>query len=200
MTEQTNEPREYSLPELDQAVATGSITQTQRDQIWTQQIERKALKAAESTAQRIVETETHNNALDGELKQYATMVPEIMKDGSPARQRIKGEFDYLVSRGHDPNSLATELAAVRAAMGPIERVRQYKEGRRMGPDYFGDTQGGQRLSPQQARQEDQWSKLPAAQRQHYETLIFKGIYRDKAAALAEVNWKRSGPPGTRGRA
>lgn len=189
-TQQQQETREYTLVELDNAVAGGQITQTQRDQIWTQQVQRAAVKQAEVTARTIVETETRANTLDTQLKEYANLQPDLMKDGSPTRQRVAAEFEFLVSQGA-PRDLTTELAAVRAALGPIDRMRQFRAGQRRGPDGFAETTG-QSVSPQQRREEDAWSKLSAGQRAHYDKLIDRGIYPSRQAVFAELNWKRGG--------
>jgi len=196
----STEPKEYSVIELDNAVQNGQITQQQRDQIFATQIERKTRATAREEAVQIVQAETQTNALDSKLKAYADVEPAIMDEKSAVRQRIAAEFQELVANGHDPKSLATEYAAVRAVMGPIERVKARKEGRLVAPDYFGDTASGQRLSPAQRREEDQWAKLPQRQRQHYETMITKGVYANRAACIAEMNWKRGGKSDNRGTA
>lgn len=195
MAEQDTTPQapvEYSLSDLDSAVAEGRITQTQRDQIWTNQVSRHAQTIARTEAREVVAEETRNERIDTELQQYVSLHPELDKDDSSLRQRVQQEFDYLVSRGAKPKDLSTELAAVRAVLGPIERARALKQGRRVEPQPWGDTQTT-RLSPQQRREEDAWSKIPAANRAHYDGLISKGVYRDRAAAIAEFNWRRPDP-------
>ena len=194
MTDQTTqpqaEPREYSLTELDNAVAAGQITQTQRDQYMVNQTRAAAVKEATAAARQVVETETRTNSLDSQLKAYANIAPDLMADGSPTRQRVASEYDYLVSQGAPPN-LTTELAAVRSVMGPIERARAYKEGKRLGADGYQDS-SGQANTPQARREADAWSRIDPQKRAYYENQINKGLYANRGAVLAEMNWRRGG--------
>lgn len=202
MTDQTQQPpqeqREYTVAELDQAVAAGQITQQQRDHMFASQVRSASIKEATNAARQVVETETRTNQLDSELKQYADFAPDVLKDGSPTRQRVASEYKYLVSKGA-PENLTTELAAVRAALGPIERMRQFAEARRRDPEAFREMTGGN-LTPQQKREADAFSRLSAAQQKHYSKLIDRGVYRDRAAVLTELNWQRGGNQNNRGRA
>lgn len=196
---QAQDTREYSVSELDQAVANGQITQPQRDQIFAQQIERKAMRQATEAAAKVVETQTRENTLDGELQQYASVSRELMQDGSPLRERVAQEFEYLVQRGAS-RDLTTELAAVRAVMGPIERAKQFASARARGADPSMDSYGGRPLTPRERRAEDQWGRLDPRQREFYAKHIQSGMYADKAEVLAELNWKRGGSNNRRGAA
>lgn len=194
-TNQNQDPKEYSVSELDAAVMQGTITQTQRDQIWSQQIERKAMRQAEQVASQIVETQVAEQNLDQQLKQYASANPDVMREGSSLRQKVAAEYQYLVEQGA-PANMTTELAAVRSVMGPIERIRQHQQGRTRGADAMSDTYGSQPMSPKQRREEDAWSRLEPSKRAHYERLIQAGVYAGRGAALAELSWRRGGSRGT----
>lgn len=199
MTEQTqqdNTQREYSVVELDNAVAAGQITQAQRDQIFATQIERKAMTQAQQAAHQIIETTTRENTLDTQLQQYAQVAPDVAREGSPLRQRVAQEFEFLVQNGA-PRDLTTELAAVRAVMGPLERAKQYAQGRRLGPDAGRDSYGGS-MSPMERRAADAFDRLDPVKQQYYQKLINQGVYADKKAVISELNWKRGG--NNRGRA
>lgn len=202
MTDQTQqqapqEPREYSVSELDQAVAAGQITQQQRDHMFAQQVRNGAIREATTAARAVVETETRVNHLDVELKDYAKLAPDLMADGSPLRQRVASEYEYLVSKGA-PRDLTTELAATRSVMGPIERARAYAQGKRRGPDAFGDSSGS--MTPQERREAGAWERIPAEKRGYYEKQINSGLYPNKAAVLAELNWRRGADNNKRGTA
>jgi hypothetical protein len=193
MTEQSTsqtqtEQRDYSVSELDNYVAQGQITQAQRDQIFAQQIERNAAKRAQETATQIIETTTRENALDGELQQYTSFAPDLMREGSPLRARVAEEFEYLVSRGA-PRDLSTELAAARAVLGPVDRARN-AQGRARGADRSFDSFGSRPMSPRERREEDAWQRLAPHQKQYYEKQINAGVYANKAAVFAELNWRR----------
>ena len=183
---QNSEQRDYTLTELDSAVSAGTISQAQRDQIWANQIAKNAKETARAEAIEIVRTETRDATLDGELQEYARLHPDLTKEGTPLRRRVAAEFEALVAKGLDKDSLSTEIAAVRAVMGPIERARAIKEGRRVPPSHFQDMQSGPRQSPQQQRESDAWNSLTPRQRSHYEDLIRKNIYPDRKAALGEL--------------
>ena len=190
MTEQPqdNTQRDYSVVELDNAVSAGQITQAQRDQIFATQIERKAETRAQAAAVQAFESATRENTLDTQLQQYAQVAPDVAREGSPLRQRVASEFEFLVSNGA-PRNLTTELAAVRAVMGPLERAKQYAQGRRRGPDMGADSYGGS-MTPTERRAEDAFSRLDHGKQQHYQKLINNGVYADKHAVLQELNWRR----------
>lgn len=189
---QSQEPREYSVIELDQAVEAGQISQLQKEQILQQQIERKIARTVDTRVAEVVEHTTRENNLDNQLRTYADAAPELLKDGSPLRQRVASEFEFLVANGA-PRTLTTELAAVRAVMGPPERVRQHVQGRRVGADAFADSSGSQELSPRERRAQDAFAKLSPDKQQHYERLISRGLYANKAAVLSELTWTRKDP-------
>lgn len=199
MSGEQGEPKVYSVIELDNAVAAGSITQQQRDQIFAKQVNDEAIRNATAVAVDVVETQTRDNELDSELKQYASLVPDVMNDNSPTRQRIGHEFEYLVSKGA-PRNLSTELAAVRAVMGSLDRIRAHQSGRRVAPTPFGDTTGGSRMSPQERREADAFDRLSPKQRDYYQTMINKGVYANRSAVLSELNWRRGSNTNQRGRA
>jgi len=198
MSEQTETQAtpEYSITELDNAVAAGQITQTQRDQIFATQIERKAMAQAQQAATQIIETTTRENTLDTQLQQYAGIAPDVVREGSPLRQRVAQEFEFLVQNGA-PRDLTTELAAVRAVMGPLERAKQYAQGRRRGPEFGRDSYGGS-MSPMERRAADAFDRLDPVKQQYYQKLINQGLYADKKAVISELNWRRGS--GNKGRA
>lgn len=188
MTDQTQEPREYTLIELDNAVQAGSISDLQRQQILQQQLDRKVEKRIREGVASQVETIQRETVLTSELDQYKAAVPDLVRDGSPLRERARREYEYLVERGA-PEDYTTELAAARAVLGPLDRVRN---GRRLGADRFADI-SGHGMTPAERKLEDGWQKIPAANRAHYEKAISRGIYADKAACVAEFNWNRNRP-------
>lgn len=190
MTEQTEQQAtpEYSVTELDNAVAAGQITQTQRDQIFASQIERKAMAQATQAATQIIETNNRETTLDTQLQQYAQIAPDVAREGSPLRQRVAQEFEFLVQNGA-PRDLTTELAAVRAVMGPLERAKQYAQGRKRGPEFGRDSFGGS-MSPMERRAADAFDRLDPAKQQYYQKLISQGLYADKKAVISELTWKR----------
>jgi len=187
---------EYSVTELDNAVAAGQITQTQRDQIFATQIERKAMVQATNAATQIIETNNRENTLDTQLQQYAGLAPDVVREGTPLRQRVAQEFEFLVQNGA-PRDLTTELAAVRSVMGPLERAKQYAQGRRRGPESGQDSYGGS-MSPVERRAADAFDRLDPAKQQYYQKLINQGLYTDKKAVMSELNWRRGS--GNKGRA
>jgi hypothetical protein len=188
-TSQTQEPRDYTVTELDSAVQAGQITQAQRDQIFATQVERAAMRKATEAATQIVETTTRENALDGELQQYASAAPDLMREGSPLRARVAEEFEYLVSRGA-PRDMSTELAAARAVMGPPDRARAHAQGRTRGADRSFDSFSGRPQTPRERREDDVWNRLTPAQQQYYSKQMQNGIYADRSAVIKELTWRR----------
>lgn len=191
---QTQEPRDYTISELDAAVGNGQITQAQRDQIFATQVERSAARKASEAAMQIVETQTQENSLDGELQQYVRISPDLMREGSPLRSRVAEEFEYLVSRGA-PRNLSTELAATRAVMGPPDRARSIARGRARGADMSQDSFNSRPMSKRESREEDMWSRLSPHQQAYYSKQINSGLYASKSAVLSELTWRRGSSKG-----
>lgn len=184
MSDHTQQQQDYSLADLDAAVEAGKITQQQRDQIFQTQVERRAQALAREEAESVVARESAVASLDGKLQEYANVAPELLEDGSPLRRRVEKEFNFLVANG-SPRNLATELAAVRGVMGDATKARAAKAN----PDAYADTYMRQ-VSPRARREDAQWNRLDPRQRDYFERQITKGIYADRAAALAELTWQR----------
>jgi len=146
----------------------------------------QARQDAEATAQRVAtETVTQDKLQERvtqDLAQYKRLAPEILEEGSDTRTRIQEEYEYMTSLGEKP-TLATELKAIRAVLGPIDRLEKAKSGKNKadshretggeggdGEDDGVKTPGGGKLV----------KTLTSREKEHYSKLIGKGQYKDWA--------------------
>ncbi len=120
----TKEPEKvYTRAELLAAVEAGTISQAQADEISLAQAEKKIRQevsqdVAAQAAQRELIARTN-----AEMQRYKTLVPDVIRDGTDARARVQAEYSYLISTG-SPAGASTELAALRAAFGSVERLEK----------------------------------------------------------------------------
>ena len=123
------ETKRFTRAELRAAVDASQITQEQMDA----QVELYAREDAKAEARReatdVVTQDKRKDRVTKDLAQYKRLAPEILEDGHETRQRIQDEFTDLISLGDNPKDLATELKAIRAVLGPIDRLEKARGGR-----------------------------------------------------------------------
>jgi len=134
-----DQPKVYAKAELKAAVEAGQISQEQADDLWDRQRETQIREAAKSDALSAVTGKQTKERVDADIAKYRQLKPEIMQAGSAERDRISEEFRYLVANG-SPNNLATELAAIRAALGSLEKLEKAASAKRAADH---DQQGGE---------------------------------------------------------
>lgn len=175
--------RELTRSELEQAVEDGRMTQVDAGRILEAQLEKRTQSTVESTVRKTIASATRDQRLQDQINKYTAAIPEIVQAGSEARNKIQKEFQYLTSLGH-PNSLETEVAALRSAYGPVDLIRSGKKVK----ETHAETGGGD--EPSSGGDKDGWPKdMPAKQRHYYRTQIDKGVYPDMAAAKKEWSYK-----------
>jgi hypothetical protein len=126
---QVEKPKVYSKTELKAAVEAGQISQEQADEVWDRQRDSQIREAARTEALEAVKGQSTKERIDDAISKYRQLKPEIMERGSETRERISEEYKYLVSAG-SPESVATELAAIRAVLGPLEKLEKAASARR----------------------------------------------------------------------
>jgi len=192
--EKDEEPaKRYTKAELNAAVSSQTITADQADEIWAKQIREDAKREVKAEVLGIVEANLAQERVGTDLEEYKRLAPEIMEDGSETRQRVREEFDYLVSMGHagkveDPKTLQTQLLAIRAVLGPIDKLRTAKSARRDTESH--EETGGASAGGQRRQAKSAWDSLDKRQKDYYEAKIRDGMYKDKAAVEAELKFSR----------
>lgn len=170
-------PQKYTRAQLRELVATGQMTQEQADDTWDEQRERQITERVQQTVTEVVTTSRVTDTVASDLGRYKAAVPNIMIEGSEERQRVVNEFNFLVGLNGQPKTpkerLAMELAATRAALGPIERVERGK-GRTVhepNPEAGGGRPGSGGGGSGKKTLLDQ---APERYRQHYQRMLDNG--------------------------
>lgn len=131
---QQDQPKTYTKAELKAAVEAGQITQEQADDAWDQQRETQIREAARTEALNAVTAKSTKERIDGDIESYKRLKPEIMESGSDIRTKVEAEFQYLVRElgepGSGPGVLKTQLKAIRAVLGPLDRLEKAASARR----------------------------------------------------------------------
>lgn len=184
-----DQPKRITRAELNAAVTAGQITQEQADQHWEQQILQDAETRAHRVALETSSAERRKELVDSQIARYTSVAPEILDDAHETRQRIRSEFNTLVQLGGDPRDVATQLNAIRAVLGPIDRLEQSRSGR---PQYepHRETGGAGGGGPERKVASKFVDQLNAEAKRHYEKGIEQGRYKDWEAVEAELKYAK----------
>ena len=172
----------WTKAELRKAIDDGQITEIQAEDVLERQREAQiARQVAEGVKAAVSETTTKQMVEEG-LAAYKELIPELNTPGSEPWQRGKAQFDYLVKLGQ-PKSHATELVALQALYGPVDKLKQAK-GAANEPETHQD--GGSDEGPGVAAPKK--LRLSGDEKRYYGDLINKGIYKDWAQVEAEMKF------------
>jgi hypothetical protein len=188
-----DKPTVYTKAQLKAAVDAGSITQEQADDQWERQREAELTARAETVALEAVSRQTTQERITSDLSEYKRLKPEIMDPGSETRAKIADEYKYLVETG-SAKSVATELAAIRAVLGPLDKLKNASKARRA-PEH--EEQGGSGGEGKTQKTGNALvDKLDTRWRDHYDKGIKQGRYKDWKEVETEL---KHAPPQTRAR-
>lgn len=185
---QRDQPKVLTRSELRAAVDAGQITQEQADAEIERQIREETRAAAEQTAHETVTLVERRKQIDGEINRYKAVAPEILDDSSETRAEIKAEFQKLVELGDNPKELSTQLKAIRAVLGPVERLEKARSGASQHDTHRetgGGGSGGGAGSKKTGKLSDQ---LAPDARKEYQRKIDNGLYKDWAAVDDELKY------------
>lgn len=177
-------PRTYTRAELAEAVKAESITQAQADDIWDRQREAEITEKATKAATAAVSGKAAAQRITADLSKYKRLAPEILQTGSEERLRIVNEFNQLVDDGM-PRNLATELAAIRAVMGPLDRLEKARSAQR---SVESEQQGGGSGKGMGGKGKTLADQLNPRAREYYEGGIKSGRYKDWKAVEDELKY------------
>ena len=178
---ETRDQREVTRGELNEQVSNGRMTQDEMDLVLDRQSDERATRIARETAQKTVSDDTLTNKVNAEIDRYKAQIPDIVVDGSDARAKVTAEFNFLVSNGN-PSDSRTELAALRAAFGPAERLVQGETQRETHQETGSDADTGS-----ETRTDGSPKGLTARERDFYRERIGPGkLYTDWKAVEAEL--------------
>lgn len=191
------EEKIYTRAQLQAAVSAGQITQDKADEIYFDQVERRLIGKVETITSTAIGTLTKQTTLESELAAYRTAKPEAFLDnGNADRAKVKAEFDYLTSRLGHASTVETELAALRAAFGPADKLRAVNE-RHQDPQSHSEVMGGAgNRGGDQGTDEENAGRPPKGLsrdvRAYYENGISRGVYRDWNAVRKELKHAKPG--------
>src|SRR3990167_8304959 len=180
----TELPKRYTQADLKAAVDAQQITQEQANDVWAKQMREETREIAEAAATAVVTGRTQKERIDSDLSAYKRLKPEILERGSEVRTKIEGEYAYLKSIG-DPDSVETELKAIRAVLGPLDKLEKSASASRAQEN---DEQGGGGSDGKQrgGAGKTLFDQRSEEVRKKYEGMIERGLYKDKAAVEKEL--------------
>jgi hypothetical protein len=178
-------PKVYSKAELKAAVDGAQITQEQADEIWGRQFETQITEKVRNETREAVAADKAKERIDADLAQYKRLAPEILDQGSDEREQIVTRFKRMVSNGL-PNNLATELAAIEAVLGPLDKLERARGANRNAQhDEQTGGSGGDRSRATGKKLVDQ---LSPRQKAHYQKGIDSRRYKDWTEVEAELKY------------
>lgn len=179
--------REFTRAELEDHVMNGKISEAERDRILDDQAARKIQRTVEETVTTTVQTQERLRDTLKTIDRYTGVVPDLLKEGSAQRDRVRKEFEALLDMGDDPTSKVTELKALRSVYGPIDDLEAGKSRapNRETHQEGGSGQGGDDSS-RSGTKDGPPSGLSSREKAYYQDRIVKGIYPDWAAVTKEL--------------
>lgn len=169
-------PKRYTLAQLKAAVDAGQITKEQADDTWATQVREEAIEVAERTANAAVAGTTQQQRITADLSAYKRLKPEIMEAGSEIRTKVAEEYQYLTSIGQ-PKTVETELAAIRAVLGPLDKLQKASSSRRV-EDHDQQGGGSSSSSGDKPTGKKLFDRLNAENKAYYQSGIKSGRYKD----------------------
>ena len=180
-------PKRYTQAELKAAVDANQITTEQSNEIWAKQVKAEATEEAIAAADEHVTRKQAQESIDADLAKYKRLAPEILDSSSKERTEIVARYRKMVKNGL-PSTLATELAAIEAVMGPLEKLERARSAtRRQEHDEQSGSGGedGKKLTGNKLV-----DALDPRKKEHYQKGIAAGRYKDWKEVEAELKYAR----------
>ncbi len=176
----------YTRADLRAAVDAKQITQEQADDLWDRQRETQITENAKTVALDAVSGKQAKERIDADLASYKRLAPEIMDAGSTVRTDIQARYQRMVRNGL-PGNLATELAAIEAVLGPLEKLERARSATRK-QDHDQQSGGGGEERPKTGNK--LVDGLDARTKAHYQKGIDAGRYKDWKEVEAELKFSK----------
>lgn len=180
--------KELTASELRSKIEAEEITQGQADDIIQRQTNERIEKRVDEEVGKRTAQSTSAAKISSEIERYVEAQPDAAVAGSDIHTKVGDEYRYLLGIGHKAEP-ATQLAALRASLGPVDKMNAAGPGkgeRETHQETSGGGDGGGQASPD----EKGWPKeMDRDSQRYYEDLVNKGVYPDKTAAIEEFNYK-----------
>jgi hypothetical protein len=180
---------EWNWEQLEGFIAEGKITRAGAAEYREKLVAEKATLAAEQRLEAKLQSTSQQTTVQSEVDRYKRAVPEVMQPGSVERVKVEREYVYLTQTLGYPGTRATELAAMRAALGDpdtVERAAQAKQTSNKEP--FMETHSSSHKPT--ANGKDLIKGLDDRSRKHYEKMIEHGRYSGWEEVRAELAWEK----------
>lgn len=167
--------KEYSWADLRGLIADGKLTLDQAIEYRETVIEKRAEKKAEAKINGYLKLNTREATIDDTLARYRKANPNLVKDGTPERDKLVAEYKYHVEVLGFPATRATELAAARAAFGDVDALESQAKlkAKPVEREAFMETATNQRPAP---KTKDPVAQLTEPQKEFYTKLIKAGRF------------------------
>ncbi|MGE0372996.1 MAG: hypothetical protein AB7Q01_14095 [Gammaproteobacteria bacterium] len=185
----------WTASELQDLVDKNQITAAQAQDQLERQRTAQTERVARETARQEAEAARLRGTVDQQLTEYESLFPDVLKDGSAERAKVRRQYDYLVGIGQ-PATKATELVALGMVYGPLESVRAARKGRNRTDsheDVGGGDPGGRDDRDDDGEAPPADLKLSKDEKRYYQQGIEKGIYKDWAAVRDERKFAKTRP-------
>ena len=183
---QSDSPKELSAAQLRQAVDEGKMTEDEAVAINTRQIEKRVTAKVTEEVETTFARKNLGERVSVEIGRYKDVIPDLTDQSSAAFQKVRTEYEWLVSHGSTSNDPQTELMAVRAAFGDIDQLAKIKSGER---ETHQETGGNSEPGGQPDRSDGAPKDMPADTRRYYQDQISQGVVADWKAAKDEWSYK-----------
>lgn len=185
--EPAQDPKRYTRAELKAAVEARQITEEQSDEIWAKQVKDEAREEAVAAADEHVTQKQAKERIDADLAEYKRLAPEIMDTSSTERAEILTRYQKMVRNGL-PGNVATELAAIEAVMGPLDKLKRARSAtRKQDHDEQSGGGGGENRQKTGNKLVD---GLDSRTKAHYQKGIDAGRYEDWKDVEAELKFAK----------
>jgi hypothetical protein len=166
------EPKVYTRAQLKAFVTAGQLTEDQAETYWETQLRSQITKEVRESVAGAVTGTTRAGLVQQEVNGYKEVAPDVWNAGSPGHQKVRAEYDFLVSLGH-PAAVETEVAALRAALGPLSALRASKNAKPGPADAHVET-GGSNPAGSGKGSDDPLKKLSGREKTYWDRMIASG--------------------------
>ncbi len=191
-------PAKWTRESLQKLVDSKDLTAEQAGAYWQQQeidtrVTAKVAEAEARITQRMGQSAAATN-LQTQVDAYKEVRPEIMTEGTPERESLKKEYQWLLTQGHQAG-LHTELTALRSAFGePLARSTETTHQRKATRESSSSSDKGNRGSAQRADGGD--IDITDRQRAHYQKRVDQRsmTWKEVRERVARVSKRRAERP------
>ncbi len=189
-TTQPQQPAEkrYTGAQLQQMVDEGRATIGQVLDYQAETLRLESERRAAEVVEHKLATYGKQSKVENQLNEYRALVPDVYQVGTANHTKAMAEFTRLVNDlGYDRQDPRTEILAYRQAFGDPKTIRERQASKAIQPgrDTMQDTTTTSTRTPVK---KDPIKDLPAAQKQHYQRMIDRGVYKGWKEVREELDY------------